>query len=234
MDHHADASPDAARPGQSAWDSKTRGDAQKGRNSVLYYFLLVFPMCLVERMCTATNAEGERRYAGYTAKNNKRRPWVPLHVWDVLRFLAMLIMMGIHHFDDVTHYWSHSHIALGASSAFCAVMSRDKFRRIHASMRFAIPEDEPKVSHEQPWRFRIFRLYDARRCMWSDVSRSTGQTLHLTRSGRCGSSSTLSVHASRRWSRRDSAWPWMRCRFTADLGTVTSPPESTPNLYEMG
>lgn len=113
---------------------------------MLYYLLLVFPMCLVERMCTATNAEGERRYAGYTANNNKRRPWVALHVWDILRFLALLIMMGIHHFDDVTHYWCHSHIALGASSAFCAIMSRDKFRRIHASMRFAIPEEEPKVS----------------------------------------------------------------------------------------
>lgn len=118
----------------------------KGGKTALYFFLLMFPAPLFERMVEQTNEEGARRYAGMTAKGNKRRPWVSMTLAHAYLFVAMLIMMGVQGFSDVRHYWNTTHVGLGARKCFRTLMPRDMFLRIHASLRFCTEDERPKVT----------------------------------------------------------------------------------------
>ncbi len=136
---------DLMEPGKPNWTTSATGAALKGGKTALYFFLLMFPMVLFERMVLATNLEGQRRYAGMTASGNPRRPWVLMTLSHALTFVAMLIMMGVHRFPDVSHYWNTTQPALGARKAFRTLMPRAQFMRIHASLRVCIEEERPQV-----------------------------------------------------------------------------------------
>jgi hypothetical protein len=115
------------------------------RNTALWWFKLVFPVCLFLRILEATNVEGERRYSGSTRGGRPRRPWVPLTLAVVYEFIALVIMMGVHHLPDVRMYWTKTHPALGVRGPFRKIMSARRFKSIRASMRFCVPTEQPKV-----------------------------------------------------------------------------------------
>jgi hypothetical protein len=132
-------------PGVPNWTTEATGAALKGGKTARYFFMLIFPLVLFERMAQATNLEGQRRYDGVTAGGNRRRPWVAMTVSHALVFVAMLVMMGVHAFSDMAHYWNTTHPALGARKAFRRLMSRTRFMRIHASLRFCTEDERPQV-----------------------------------------------------------------------------------------
>jgi hypothetical protein len=139
------------KPGEPQWKSELKGDAAKGSTTASYFFKLMFPVALMLRVVEATNIEGRRRYAGVTQATGgrpggrPRRPWKTVHLSTMFKFLAITIGMGIMHFGVVRHYWSDTHPVLGARKPFTDIMPGWQYERIHASLRFSLPGDEPTV-----------------------------------------------------------------------------------------
>jgi hypothetical protein len=174
-------------PGVPNWTTEATGAALKGGKTARYFFMLIFPLVLFERMAQATNLEGQRRYDGVTAGGNRRRPWVAMTVSHALVFVAMLVMMGVHAFSDMAHYWNTTHPALGARKAFRRLMSRTRFMRIHASLRFCTEDERPQVRLDLSPVFPCGMPTCSPCCRWI-VCRWTPRTLRTTGPGNLGTS----------------------------------------------
>jgi hypothetical protein len=207
------------------WTTRPCGDAVKvGRGAAtapaLTWFRMVHPDMLLDRIVDATNLEGQRRYAGTTPSGRKRRSWRPIDRATLARFLALVIMMGVHTFSHIRHYWSRVHPALGARKCFRTIMSSRRFMAIRASLRFSFASEAPAVRSSvvcvcvcvcvRSGLCVVARAAHVPALLCFVAHRYRRTTCLSIDSGRCGHTWTQSTIASRLLRDRVRLWPWMR------------------------
>ncbi|WAR15686.1 PGBD4-like protein [Mya arenaria] len=123
----------------------------------LHYFQTLLPGETVDTMVEETNRYGNQQLdlrQGQLGTFSRFRKWHPTNRGEMLKFLAIVIAMGLVRQSNVTDYWSTRPVT--ATPFFSSTMSRDRFLLLMSF--FHLNNNARYIARESPGHDPLFKL----------------------------------------------------------------------------